>query len=354
MSAAPRGLESSNEPLVSAYDCAMLDLDGVVYVGAHAVDGVPELLAEARTRGMTLAFVTNNASRPPEAISAHLNDLGVTAEPTDVVTSAQAAAREIAALVDAGSRVLVVGGEGLALALQERGLVPVWSAEDDPAGVVQGFHPDIGWQLLAEGAYAVATGLPWVASNLDLTIPTGRGTAPGNGTLVNVVATAVGRRPDIVAGKPFRPLFDETVRRIASTRPLVVGDRLDTDIEGAVTCGADSLLVMTGVTDVSALCRAEPSRRPTYVAWAMDGLMRPHHAPRCDDGPDGPLSWSLAGWSAGVDHGRLAVTAQGSDLDAGLATVTAACWDWLDRQDDPEAARPQLDLTVVDGLWGDR
>ena len=342
----------------------MLDLDGVVYVGAHAVDGVPALLVEARKRGMTLAFVTNNAARPPDVVAAHLTDLGVEAAPTDVVTSGQAAAREVAARVEPGARVLVVGGDGLVLPLQELGLVPVSSADESPAAVVQGYHPSVGWKMLAEASYAIAAGVPWIASNLDLTIPTARGTAPGNGTLVNAVATAVGRRPDVVAGKPFRPLFDETVRRIASTRPIVVGDRLDTDIEGAVTCGADSLLVMTGVTDVAALCRAEPRRRPSYVAWTMDGLMRPHQAPQCEDGPRrdgssdaeaaGRVTWSLAGWRAGVDHGRLAVAAKGSDPDAGLATVTAACWDWLDRQDDPDAARQQLDLSVVDGLWGDR
>ncbi len=348
------GLKTSAEPLVEAYDCAMLDLDGVVYVGAHAVEGVPELLAEARERGMTLAFVTNNASRPPEAIAAHLGELGVVAAATDVVTSAQAAAREIARRVEPESRVLVVGGEGLVLALQEHGLIPVSSAGDDPAGVVQGFHPDVGWKQLAEGAYAVASGLPWVASNLDLTIPTSRGVAPGNGTLVNALAAAVGRRPDVVAGKPFRPLFDETVRRIASTRPIVVGDRLDTDIEGAVTCGADSLLVMTGVTDVPTLCRAEPGRRPSYVSWAMDGLLRSHRAPGCDDGSEEHATWSLDGWTARVAQARLEVSSRGSDPNAGLATVAAACWDWLDRQHDPDPAGPQLDLSAVDGLWRDR
>ncbi len=176
----------------------------------------------------------------------------------------------------------------------------------------------------------------------------------------------------MVAGKPFRPLFDETVRRIASTRPIVVGDRLDTDIEGAVTCGADSLLVMTGVTDVSALCRAEPQRRPSYVAWAMDGLLRPHQTPRrdddhrdghrdghrdsdqCDDGPEWQAAWSLDGWAAGIADARLEVTRRGSDQNAGLATVAVACWDWLDRQDDADDARAQLDLSVVDRLWEDR
>src|SRR4051794_28151083 len=145
-------LKTSDGPLVSSYDCAMLDLDGVVYVGPNAVDRVPEVLSEAKRRGMTLAFVTNNASRPPVSIAEHLTKLGVTAQPEDVVTSAQAAAREVAARVDEGSPVLVVGGEGLVEALEERGLTPVRSADDDPVAVVQGFDRAVGWEQLAEGA----------------------------------------------------------------------------------------------------------------------------------------------------------------------------------------------------------
>ena len=354
-------LRSSEEPLVTAYDCAMLDLDGVVYVGPHAVDGVPELLAKARDQGMTLAFVTNNAARPPSSVAEHLTELGIEASPSDVVTSAQAAAREVAARVPNGARVLVVGGEGLQQALQEAGLVPVWSADDEPAAVVQGFHPSVGWKLLAEGAYAVGAGLPWVVSNLDLTVPTARGIAPGNGTLVRAVAAATGREPDVVAGKPYRPLFEETVRRIASERPLVVGDRLDTDIEGAVTCEADSLLVMTGVTGVPALCLAPRKRRPTYVAWTMEGLMRAHQAPQ----PEGD-GYALEGWFARVDDGRLAVTGRGSSDDAGLAVVAAACWSWSDGllsdgRSDPRPGGPEhpderpgdLDLSCLDALWHD-
>ncbi len=229
----PATLQSSSEPLTARYDCAMLDLDGVVYRGPDAIEGVPDLLRRARDEGMTLAFVTNNAARTPASVAAHLSELGVEAAAADVVTSAQAAAREVANRVPAGAAVLVVGGEGLEVALRERGLVPVSGAADSPVAVVQGFHPDVGWRQLAEAAYALAGGVPWVASNLDLTVPTARGIAPGNGALVAAVSTAAGRQPDVVAGKPFRPLFDETLLRIGSERPIVVGDRLDTDIEGA-------------------------------------------------------------------------------------------------------------------------
>jgi HAD superfamily hydrolase (TIGR01450 family) len=305
-----------------AYDCVMLDLDGVVYRGTRVIDGVPGWLEEARAAGMRVAFVTNNAARTPEQVGAHLTSLGVHAGSSDVVTSAQAAAGALAELLARGSRVLVVGGEGLESALVERGLHPVWSADDDPAAVVQGFHPTVGWSLLAEGAYAARRGIPWVVSNTDLTVPTARGIAPGNGTLVRAVAAASGREPTMVAGKPYRPLFDETVERVGVTRPLVVGDRLDTDIEGASNTQTDALLVLTGVTDLAGACRAVGPQRPTYVSWTLRGLTTSHRAPVARDGGGA----RLAGWEIGVDAGRLTVQATAADADDGLRAVVQAAW----------------------------
>lgn len=273
-----RSLATCEKPLMHAYDCVMLDLDGVVYLGERAIDGVAGWLEEARSAGMRVAFVTNNAARTPEQVSAHLTSLGVQAGPTDVVTSAQAAAAALAGLVPAGSPVLVVGGEGLESALVERGLRPVWSADEEPAAVVQGFHPTVGWGLLAEGAYALRRDIPWVVSNTDLTVPTARGIAPGNGTLVRAVAAASGREPTLVAGKPYRPLFDETLQRVGATTPLVVGDRLDTDIAGAVAAGLPSLLVLTGVSRPRDLVAAPPQMRPTYVGRDLGAVTTPQVA----------------------------------------------------------------------------
>ncbi len=343
VTATPVTLMTSTEPLSEHYDCAMLDLDGVVYRGADAVQGAPALLEKARAAGLTLAFVTNNAARKPEAVARQLRDLGVNAEASDVVTSAQAAARAVSGVVPARSPVLVVGGEGLSAALRERALDPVSTLADRPVAVVQGFHPDVGWRQLAQAAYAVAAGLPWVASNLDLTIPTADGIAPGNGTLVAAVAAAVGHGPDVVAGKPYRPLFDETLLRIGASRPLVVGDRLDTDIEGANRCGADSLLVMTGVTDVPALCRATGSSRPSYVAWTLDGLLSDHRLPEQDAG-----SWVLDGWSMRLVGDRLQVDSSGEGREAGLRAVTSAAWHWYDeRGAGKSSSDDDLDLTAA-------
>ncbi|MFF9067735.1 HAD hydrolase-like protein [Streptomyces sp. NPDC014891] len=265
----------SAAPLSEAYDTALLDLDGVVYAGGEAVPHAVEALGTARAGGMHLAYVTNNALRTPDAVAEHLTELGVPAEAADVITSAQAVARLIADDVPSGSRVLVIGGEGLRVALRERGLVPVDSAEDGPVAVVQGYGgPEMPWGRFAEASYAVARGLPWYASNTDLTIPGARGIGPGNGAAVEVVRIATGGRVEPkVAGKPLPPMHRETVLRTGARRPLVVGDRLDTDIEGAFNGGVDSLLVFTGVTDAAQLLRAVPEHRPTYVAADLRGLL---------------------------------------------------------------------------------
>jgi glycerol-1-phosphatase len=309
------------QPLVTRHDVALLDLDGVLYIGPDAVPGAPAAVAQAARAGLRPAYVTNNASRTPATVAAHLTALGVPAEESDVVTSAQAVATLVAGRVPAGSRVLVVGGEGLCAALVERGLEPTSSAEG-AAAVVQGFAPDVSWALLAEGAYAVTAGLPWLASNLDATIPTPRGIAPGNGALVEVIAGATGRRPDAVAGKPETPLHDEAVRRTGARDPIVVGDRLDTDIEGANNAGVPSLLVLTGVAAPVDIVLAQAGLRPTYVSAGLaDGLLAPHPAVEQRDG-----AWACGGWQVRSGRrGGLEVTGAGTPLD-GLRTVCVAAW----------------------------
>jgi HAD superfamily hydrolase (TIGR01450 family) len=328
-------LQDSSVPLAQRYDVALLDLDGVVYVGPHAVPGAEQHLRRAVESGMRLAYVTNNASRTPQVVAAQLRELGMPARDGDVVTSAQAAARVLAGMLEPGSRVLVVGGSGLVAALHERGLVAVASADDDPAAVVQGFAPDIGWQLLAEGAYALERGLPWVASNTDLTIPTPRGRAPGNGTLVQVLRLASGREP-IVAGKPEPPMHAEAVARTGARSPLVVGDRLDTDIEGANRAGVPSLLVLTGVTDAADVVLAVESLRPSYLADDLGGLHGPHPATRPDGGGQ-----RCGAARADVVDGELVLDPQGSRLDA-VRAACAAAWQHGVRRLDPRGVRRSL------------
>ncbi|MFB0615364.1 HAD hydrolase-like protein [Streptomyces sp. AGS-58] len=312
--------ESSERPLNEAYDTALLDLDGVVYAGGNAIAHAVDSLAAAREDGMRLAYVTNNALRTPDAVAGHLTELGIPTGAGDVITSAQAVARLVAEQVPAGARVLVIGGEGLRVALRERGLVPVESADDDPAAVVQGYGgPDLPWGRFAEASYAVRRGVPWFASNTDLTIPSARGIAPGNGAAVEVVRIATGSEPQ-VAGKPLPPMHRETIIRTGAERPLVVGDRLDTDIEGAFHGEVDSLLVLTGVTDAPQLLAAPPRHRPTFVDADLRGLLtgQPEVAAEGD-------GFRCGGWTAAAGSGRLALEGDGAALD-GLRALCAAAW----------------------------
>ncbi|WP_336054667.1 HAD-IIA family hydrolase [Streptomyces sp. CA2R101] len=312
--------DGCRRPLSEAYDTALLDLDGVVYAGGRAIAHAVESLTHARDGGMHLAYVTNNAARTPQAVADQLSGFGLPTGPADVITSAQAVARLISEQVPAGARVLAVGGEGLWVALRERGLEPVRSADDDPAAVVQGFDPTLDWERLAEAAYAVQRGVPWFASNTDLTIPKERGIAPGNGALVEVVRTAAGGGSPQVAGKPQPPMHRETVLRTGAQRPLVIGDRLDTDIEGACNGEVDSLLVLTGVTTPAELLAAPPRHRPAYVAEDLRGLLAPQPEVTADDG-----GFRCGGWRAEVAGGALAVTGEGAPLD-GLRALCAAAW----------------------------
>ncbi|MFB6709901.1 HAD hydrolase-like protein [Streptomyces sp. NPDC056333] len=310
----------SGTALSEAYDTALLDLDGVVYAGGAAIAHAVDSLGAARDGGMHLAYVTNNALRTPAAVAEHLTELGVPAEPADVITSAQAVARLMADQLPAGARVLVVGGEGLRTALLERGLVPVESADDDPVAVAQGYGgPDMTWGRFAEAAYAIARGVPWFASNTDLTIPSARGIAPGNGAAVEVVRIATGAEPQ-VAGKPLPPMHRETVLRTGAKLPLVVGDRLDTDIEGAFNGGVDSLLVLTGVTDARQLVAAEPRHRPTYVDADLRGLLTGQ--PEVTETAGG---FGCGGWTAAVRGVELVLEGDGDVLD-GLRALCGAGW----------------------------
>ena len=257
---------------LAGVDLLLADLDGVVYAGDRALPHAVESITRVQRR-IPVGYVTNNASRTDAAVAAQLRELGLDAEPEHVVTSPQAAMKLLHDLVEPGSLVLAVGGEGLTAELGKHGFRVTRSADDAPAAVVQGFAPEVGWTQLAEAAFALrplpgsspgTDGIPWVATNMDWTIPVARGTAPGNGTLVSAVHTAVGRMP-VVAGKPERAIFDAAVERFSASAPLFVGDRLDTDILGANRAGIRSVLVLTGIDGAKQVLAAEPESRPDVV-----------------------------------------------------------------------------------------
>jgi glycerol-1-phosphatase len=319
----------SRRSLAAVHDVALLDLDGVVYIGDHAVSGAAEALASAAGQGMRLAFVTNNAARPPEDVAAHLVALGIPARDEDVVTSAQAGAEILASRLAPGELVLAVGGPGVALSLERSRLTPV--RPDDPrAGevraVMQGFGRDVAWKDLAAAALAVQRGAVWVVTNPDVTLPVPGGTAPGNGSLARAVESAAGRPPDEIAGKPHPALMRVAIARSGAQRPLAVGDRLDTDIAGAMRTGCSSLLVLTGIADTTALLLAGVGERPDFIGADLAALVQP---PAPTGGPDGPRresdGWRLGPSRAWTEEGRLRVEV-GGDWLAALQCACAAAW----------------------------
>lgn len=333
----PHPLQGSPSPLTDLYDLAMLDLDGVVYVGPDVVPGAAEAITAWRRAGRSIGFVTNNASRTPQSVAAHLVELGVEAAVDDVVTSAQAVAGVLHDRFGAGAVVAALGGAGLVEALAAEGLEVVGVA-DEAVAVVTGYGPSVLWSDIMRAAVRIRDGLPWFASNTDMTIPTAFGTAPGHGVLVETLSRFAGVDPT-VAGKPEPPLLEQTMRRLGASRALMVGDRLDTDIEGGSRVGVDTLLVLTGVTGLPELAAARPAERPTYIAGDLAGLMLAHPAVHASAGRR-----ECGGWSAAVTSGRLEVQGTGA-VDDWWRAAAAALWEHLDATgtaavvDDVEAPR---------------
>ncbi|MCY1160018.1 MAG: family hydrolase [Citricoccus sp.] len=264
------------------HDALLCDLDGVVYAGEHAIDGAVETLRELDALGVPVAYVTNNASRSPESVAEHLNSFGLSVEGEQVLGSAAAGVALLGEeLQGRTTRVLVVGSDHLRDLVSDAGHQVAESAAEGPEAVIQGFDPSVSWRDLAQAAFAIRCGARWVATNTDLTIPRAEGIAPGNGALVEAVARATGTVP-VAAGKPEPVLFRMAAERLGGRRPLVVGDRLDTDILGGNRAGFDTALVLTGVDNRDTTQAAPSDHQPT---WVLDGLPALLQAP--------PERWSV-------------------------------------------------------------
>jgi glycerol 3-phosphatase-2 len=304
-------------------EIVLADLDGVIYRGPnpipHAVEAINAIDSSVR-----VGYITNNASRTDVSVAVHLGELGLSVAADDVVTSPQAAVTLLEGLVPEGSTVLVVGGDGLTVALERAGFIVTRSAGDSPAAVVQGFAPTVGWMHLAEAAYAIQNGdnIPWIATNTDWTIPQAGGTAPGNGTLVSAVHTAVGRLPT-VAGKPEVAIFEEAFARFASRSALMLGDRLDTDILGANRAGIPSVHVLTGIDQAKQVLAAVPDERPTYILEDLRGLHEPY--PETITLAEGDSTITVVGTARVRRRGSVLTVEAGNGIDL-LRAGAAAIW----------------------------
>ncbi len=284
--------------LADRYDVVLLDLDGVLFRGNETVPGGPKTLATLRADGHRIAFVTNNSARTPDQVAHKLVGHGYAARADEVVTSALATADLLAA---AGVReAFVVGEDGIRSALAEAGIQILDGEPQTAECVVIGWDREVTYDKLKEASLLVQRGARLVATNADRSYPAPDGLWPGAGAILAVVTTTTGVAPEVV-GKPHPPLYLAAVRRVGGERPLVVGDRLETDIAGARALGWDSLLVLSGATTNEEAEAAD--LRPTYVGRDVSALLldlhgspvvgpgrqgRPPEAPTPQEQPRGP------------------------------------------------------------------
>jgi glycerol 3-phosphatase-2 len=325
--------------LAQEHDCLLLDLDGTVFRGHQLTEGAAGSLEKVTGRKL---FVTNNASRSADEVASHLHDIGLAATADDVVTSAQSAARVLAARLQPDSRVLVVGTESLAAEITAVGLRPVRLFQDEPDAVVQGHNPETGWAILAEAALAIRAGALWVAANVDPTLPTERGLLPGNGSMVAALKTATDTEPQ-VAGKPSPTLMTDALARGHFRTPLAVGDRLDTDIAGANAAELLSLLVLTGASSARDAVHAVPEQRPTYIGHDLRSLHQD---------ADVLAVAAQSPWHIEAADGSITVSAaHDEDADDGLSIVRAVANAVWSGQFDGQAVKVKAgDDTARDAL----
>lgn len=300
--------------LIDCYDALLLDLDGTVWMGDEPIPHAVDALAGCATRKM---YVTNNASRGPEAVASKLEGMGFEATRDDILTSAMATIDMCKRELPSG-KVLVLGTESFVDLVREAGYEPVNSADENPVAVLQGHNPDTGWRQLSEASLAIHNGALFFASNLDATLPQERGLMVGNGSMVEAVVHATGVRPQS-AGKPEAEMFHDAARRMGSHVPLAVGDRLNTDIAGGNAAGMDTLHVMTGVSGHHALVAAVPAERPSLIATDLRDLYSPLESLK--PGRQGDFSAMVKGNDVVLAGGRSDSTAMQA-----LRTVLDVVW----------------------------
>lgn len=234
------------KPDLSSIRALLIDLDGVLWVGNQALPGVAAFFAFLQTRNIRYVLVSNNATRRADYTIARMNDMGVQVAPGNVLTSAEATPRWVRSKMPEVKRVFVVGENALVESLREAGIERVPENVD---AVVVGLDRQVTYEKLKRATLEIRRGAQFIATNTDRTLPTEEGLTPGAGSLVAALVAATDVEP-LVIGKPARPMF-ELALEITGTSPqetAMLGDRLDTDIDGAAQMGLKTIMVLTGVS----------------------------------------------------------------------------------------------------------
>ena len=236
--------------LPSNIKALIIDMDGVVWKADTPIGDLPATFKRIRECGLKFVFATNNGTKSPEEYQEKLRSLGVEIDASQVVTSALGIAFLLARKYTRGTKIFMIGGNGVRLALEEKGfeILPVERATEAQV-FVMGIDREINFQKVAEATLLVRNGIPFYTTNDDKTFPTPRGEIPGSGAWLSIISTATGVQP-IVAGKPFPYLMELSLERLGTSKEetLVVGDRIETDIAAGQGVGCPTALVLSGVS----------------------------------------------------------------------------------------------------------
>ena len=264
-------MSATSETTDVAIDCVLFDLDGVVYHGSRAVDGAAEGINWLHSQHIPVSYVTNNATRTPEATAEKISEVGISVSADEVTTSAQVLAERLAERFGPGARIHLLGTTGLRTAVEDAGLEITDTLDAKPVAIAQGLDPNIDYQAIVGACGIIRSGAEWWASNPDFSLITESGEIPGNGAFIDLIARLTDAEP-VIVGKPAPHMMEFAANRLRARRPLMVGDRLDTDIEGGRAAGFDTALVLTGIHDIHDALYAAPARRPTFILPSLRGL----------------------------------------------------------------------------------
>ncbi len=263
-------------PALHHVRAVLLDMDGVIYVGNRLLPGVQELFDYLDATGRKWLCVTNNASKTPRQFASKLADLGVTARPDQMLGSAEATAGWLREQIEQhgwpDGKVIVMGQDGLIEALTSRG----FELTTDPqvaTYAVAGINFKLTYDELANVALAIRAGAKFIGTNSDASYPAERGLLPGAGSILALLSTATGVQPQVI-GKPNRGMYDQALRRVnaIAAETLMVGDRYDTDISGAIPLGLVTAGILTGVTTLAEWQSVNP--RPDLIIEDLPHLLR--------------------------------------------------------------------------------
>jgi 4-nitrophenyl phosphatase len=251
----------------------IIDMDGVVWKSDSPIGDLASTFNRIRERGLKFVFATNNSTKSSEQYVERLAQFGVEVEPWQVITSSQAAAHAVAQKFPRGTKVFMIGEDGVRMALEEKGfeIVSVENATQAQA-VVMGIDRGINFEKAAEATLLVRSGVPFYATNTDKTFPTPRGEIPGAGAWISIITTATDVQP-IIAGKPFPFLMDLSLEKLGvrNKEALVVGDRLETDIAAGQAVGCPTALVLSGVSTKEQAQEWTPA--PDYISDSLASLI---------------------------------------------------------------------------------